>query len=189
MTQLLLNLDEVIIRPFHPDDAADQYTIASDPRVAAMLLQLPSMEQAETERWAVTEKPGRHRLVADWNGRVLGSIHISQNMRPRLMHSGSLGMMVHPDAWGQGVGSKLVAAGLDLADNWLNLSRVELEVYTHDAAAIHLYEKFGFEREGMKKSAVFGDGRFLDEYVMARLHGNSPGPAQPPRAAKSTATG
>ncbi|MCP4420751.1 MAG: hypothetical protein GY805_29430, partial [Chloroflexi bacterium] len=69
MTQLLINIEDVSIRPFHPDDTVEQYAIISDPRVANMLLQLPSMELAETKRWATTEKQGRHRLVAVWNGR------------------------------------------------------------------------------------------------------------------------
>ncbi|WP_420644860.1 GNAT family N-acetyltransferase [Candidatus Leptofilum sp.] len=184
MNSLPINLPEVEIRPFHPDDASQQYAIVSDPRVAEMLMQLPSMELAETEQWATTEKPGRHRLVADWNGRLLGAIHLSQNLRPRMQHSGRLGMMVHPDAWGHGVGGKLVAAALNLADNWLNLSRLELEVFSHNSVAIYLYEKFGFEKEGLRKKAVFGNGRFLDEFVMARLHGNFPGPAQPAAPAK-----
>lgn len=179
MSQLLVDLNDVTIRPFHPDDAADQHAIVSDPRVAQMLLQLPSMELAETERWAIAEKSGRHRLVAAWNGRVLGAIHLTQHLRPRLTHSGKLGMMVHPDAWGQGVGSKLMDAALNLADNWLNLSRLELEVFTHNQPAIRLYEKFGFELEGTSKKAVFGNGRFLDEHVMARLHGSFPGPSEP----------
>ncbi len=169
----------VIIRPFHPDDATQQHTIVSDPRVAQMLLQLPSMELAETERWATAEKPGRHRLVAVDNGRLLGAIHLTHNLRPRLLHSGSLGMMVHPDAWGQGIGSQLVAAALDLADNWLNLSRIELEVFTHNANAIRLYEKFGFEQEGTRRKVAFGNGRFLDDIRMARLHGPKLGAEQP----------
>ena len=186
MTKLMVNLNEVVIRPFHPDDAAAQHAIVTDPRVAENLLQLPSMELAETEQWATSDKPGRHRLVADWNGRLLGAIHITQNMRPRMMHSGSLGMMVHPEAWGQGVGSKLLKAGLDLADNWLNLSRVQLGVYSHNSAAIRLYEKFNFEKEGLQKMVAFGNGRFLDEIRMARLQGSPPGatdpslPASPP---------
>ncbi|WP_420632070.1 GNAT family N-acetyltransferase [Candidatus Leptofilum sp.] len=179
MSDLLINSRDVEIRPFHPDDAPQQHAIVSHPRVAEMLLQLPSMELAETEQWATTEKPGRHRLVAILNGRLLGAIHLTQYLRPRMQHSGSMGMMVHPNAWGQGVGSKLVEAALNLADNWLNLSRLELEVYSHNRVAIHLYEKFGFEKEGLKKKAVFGNGRFLDEFVMARLHGNFPGPAEP----------
>lgn len=164
-----MNNPDLLIRPFHPDDAADQYAIISDPRVAVNLMQLPSMEFAQTQKWAEEPKPGRHRLVAERNGRVIGSINIQQNLRPRLMHSGKLGMMVHPDHWGQGVGSVLMAAALDLADNWLNLLRLELEVYSHNAPAIHLYEKFGFVSEGVKRKAVFGDGRYFDEQIMARL--------------------
>lgn len=178
MTQLVINLKNVSIRPFHPNDAEQQYGIVSDRRVAQTLLQLPSMELAETERWATEEKPGRHRLVAIENDRLLGAIHITQYLRSRLMHSGRLGMMVHPDAWGQGVGSKLVGAALDIADNWLNLSRVELEVFTHNTAAVRLYERFGFEQEGTRKKVAFGNGRFLDDLIMARLHGPKPGAEQ-----------
>ncbi len=178
MTLFVIQLDDVAIRPFHPQDAADQHAMVADPRVASMLLQAPSMELAETERWAESEKNGRHRLVADWHGRVIGAINITQNLRPRLLHSGTLGLMVHPDAWGQGVGSLLVKSALNLADNWLNLSRLELEVFTHNQSAIRLYEKFGFEKEGTRRKVAFGSGRFLDDYLMARLHGRFPGPEQ-----------
>lgn len=171
--------NHLIIRPFHPDDAADQYAIVTDPRVAVNLMQLPSMEFAQTQKWAEEPKPGHHRLVAELSGRVIGAINIQQTLRPRLMHSGKLGLSVHPDYWGQGVGSVLMAAGLNLADNWLNLLRLELEVYTHNAPAIHLYEKFGFATEGIKRKAVFGDGRYFDGQIMARLRHPEWYPAQP----------
>ncbi|MBX3055260.1 MAG: GNAT family N-acetyltransferase [Anaerolineae bacterium] len=164
-----MNNPHLLIRPLHPDDAADQYAIVSDPRVAVNLMHLPSAELTETHKWIQEPKTGRHRLAAELNGRVIGAINVQQNLRPRLMHSGKLGMMVHPDHWGQGVGSALMAAALDLADNWLNLLRLELEVYTHNAPAIHLYEKFGFVSEGVKRKAVFGDGRYFDAHMMARL--------------------
>ncbi len=164
-----MNNPDLIIRPLHPDDAADQYAIISDPRVAVNLMHLPSAELAETQKWIQEPKPGQHRLAAELNGRVIGAINVQQNLRPRLMHSGKLGLMVHPDHWGQGVGSALMIAALNLADNWLNLLRLELEVYTHNAPAIHLYEKHGFVTEGVKQKAVFGDGRYFDGQIMARL--------------------
>ena len=60
-------------------------------------------------------------------------------------------------------------AGLDLADNWLNLTRLELEVYSDNEPAIRLYERFGFEREGVLRQHAFRAGQYVDSIMMARL--------------------
>jgi putative acetyltransferase len=78
-------------------------------------------------------------------------------------------LTVHDDWHGKGVGTALMRAGLDLADNWLNLTRLELEVYTDNDAAVRLYERFGFEREGLLRRHAYRDGRYVDSYSMARL--------------------
>jgi putative acetyltransferase len=143
----------------------------TDPRVISTLIHVPSMEYQDEEEWVQNKKPGSHRFVAELDGKVVGSASISQNLRARITHSGGFGLLVHADYWGQGIGSALTAAALDLADNWLGLMRVELEVFAENSAAIHIYEKFGFEIEGTRRMAMFGgDGRFHDEHVMARLH-------------------
>ncbi len=179
--------DQLVIRPIRSEDAEDQYATVTDPRVTANLIQLPSMEFSQTEEWIEKAKPGVHRLVADLNGRNIGSIHIRQFQHPRMRHTGSIGLMVNPEYWGQGVGSALMTAVLDLADNWLNLFRVELTVHIHNKTAIHLYEKFGFVAEGTRRKIIFGNGRYLDDLVMARLRyqdtfpTSSPPPSTPPR--------
>ena len=58
---------------------------------------------------------------------------------------------------------------VDLADNWLGLTRLDFRVYVDNASAIVLYEKFGFEIEGTHRSYAFRDGGFVDAYSMARL--------------------
>ena len=50
-------------------------------------------------------------------------------------------------------------AALDLADNWLNPTRIELEVYTDNQTGIALYEKWGFEIEGTLRHFAFRGGR------------------------------
>ena len=62
-----------------------------------------------------------------------------------------------------------MAAVVDLADNWLNLTRLELEVYADNAAAIHLYERFGFTYEGTLRQHAFRNGNYVDSNVMGRL--------------------
>jgi L-phenylalanine/L-methionine N-acetyltransferase len=60
-------------------------------------------------------------------------------------------------------------AVVDLADRWLNLTRIELTVFTDNEAAIALYRKFKFEIEGTLRKYAFRDGTFVDAYMMARI--------------------
>lgn len=161
--------ESVTIRPVRAEDATDLYEIVSDPRVARMLLQLPSMEFLETKEWIEKREPGQHRLAAEMNGRPVGLVGLSHHQHPRLNHSGELSMYVHPDHWGQGIGSSLLESALEIADNWLGLKRVELGTFTHNEAAVHLYETFDFQTEGRCPCFAFGDGRWLDLFRMARL--------------------
>ena len=71
--------------------------------------------------------------------------------------------------WLEGIGTALLEAVLDLADNWLMLRRVELEVYADNGGAIRLYERLGFETEGCKREAAVKAGAYVDTLVMARL--------------------
>jgi putative acetyltransferase len=80
-------------------------------------------------------------------------------------------MGVHDAYAGRGVGSALMAAVIELADRWLNLKRLELEVWADNYPAIALYEKFGFEREGLLRAEGFRDGVYADSLAMARLRG------------------
>ena len=102
-------------------------------------------------------------------------------------------MSVHDDWQGRGVGTALLAALIDIADNWLNYHRLRLEVYTDNAAAIALYRKFGFEVEGTLREDAFRDGRYVDSYTMGRLRpgarasGETGAPATGAKGRKRTA--
>ncbi len=49
---------------------------------------------------------------------VVGHLSVYLYPEPRRRHSGHFGMAVRDDWQGRGVGTKLLAAALDLADNW-----------------------------------------------------------------------
>lgn len=59
---------------------------------------------------------------------------------------------------------------MELADNWLGLKRIELNVYTDNAAGVHLYEKYGFVIEGTARRFAVQGGDWVDAHYMARLH-------------------
>jgi putative acetyltransferase len=60
-------------------------------------------------------------------------------------------------------------AAIELADKWLNLSRLELTVYTDNEPALRLYKKLGFEIEGTHRKYAFRDGAYVDAHAMARV--------------------
>lgn len=169
------NEQGILLRPPRPEDAEDLYAVVTHPRVATTTSGLPTRELVETQEWADKNQPRRQRLVAVVDGRVVASGTLTQYGNPRRRHSAWLGLLVHPDYWGRGVGTSLTEALLHLADDWLGLLRVELEVQTENERAIKLYERCGFVHEVTQRKAIFGgDGRFHDVYVMARLAENAP---------------
>ncbi|MFW5940675.1 MAG: GNAT family N-acetyltransferase [Chloroflexota bacterium] len=161
--------NRLTIRPFHPDDIEDVYHILSHPLVGRTTLQMPSQEFARVEERIKPSRPNLFRFVADYDGRVVGNLALIRAQNPRRVHSASLGMAVHPQFWGRRVGSALMAAAVDLADNWFNLRRVELDVNVDNPAGIRLYEKFGFEIEGTRRLHTYGAGRWADSHFMARI--------------------
>ncbi len=102
-------------------------------------------------------------------GEVVGHLALSVYANPRTRHSGHFGIAVRDDWQGRGVGTALVRAALDIADNWLNLTRLDLRVYVDNAPAIALYERFGFVKEGTHRRFALRDGEYVDAHVMARL--------------------
>jgi putative acetyltransferase len=78
-------------------------------------------------------------------------------------------MGVKAAARGTGVGSVLLNAAIDLCDKWLDVSRIELEVYTDNDAGLALYSRCGFEIEGTCKRYAFRDGQYVDVHIMARI--------------------
>lgn len=85
-------------------------------------------------------------------------------------------MAVRDDWQRRGVGTALLSAAVDLADNWIGYARLELTVYADNAAAVALYRKFGFEVEGTARRYALRDGRFVDAFMMARhVPARSPG--------------
>ena len=163
-------MPHVSVRHAEPEDYEALHRIFSGPKAVAGTLQLP-FPSAETWRRRLAEPPeGLFSLVACADGEVVGNIGLETSpTRPRMRHVGSIGMAVRDDWQGKGVGTTLLRAALDLADNWLNLTRIELRVYVDNSAAVALYRKFGFEIEGTHRRLAFRDGEFVDAYSMARI--------------------
>lgn len=160
---------EIIIRHSEPEDYKAVRVVYASPNAMAQTLGLPISSGREWRENLAGERSDHFSLVACARDEVVGHLGLSVYANPRTRHSGHFGISVRDDWQGKGVGTALVEVALDLADNWLNLTRLDLRVYVDNAAAIALYERFGFEREGTHRRFAFRDGAYVDAHVMARV--------------------
>jgi RimJ/RimL family protein N-acetyltransferase len=94
------------------------------------------------------ESPVELLLVAFVGPRLVGTLTFSGNTRPRLRHTGELGMSVRKDHWGLGVGSMMVDFLVRWARAGSTLTKLNLRVRTDNERALRLYQRKGFVTEG-----------------------------------------
>jgi putative acetyltransferase len=170
-----MTLPSLHVRRAGPDDAADFVRLMGDPDVFGNLMQLPlpSLEQWK-QRLANPAGPEHLHIVAIRGGQLVGSAGLHPSDRLRRRHSAMLGISVAVAAQGQGVGTELMRTLCDYADNWGQILRLELTVFTDNVPAIALYRRFGFRVEGTHRGYALRRGRFDDVLAMARLHPSPP---------------
>jgi putative acetyltransferase len=160
----------VTIRGLEPADFEAVRKIYSEPKVVLGTLQIP-YQSSESWRKRLAEAPdGFYGLAACVDGEVIGHLGMQTYPKsPRRRHIGQLYMAVRDDHQGRGIGTALMQAVIELADRWLNLTRLELEVYVDNEPAKRLYKKFGFDIEGTARKFAFRNGEYADVYTLARV--------------------
>jgi putative acetyltransferase len=161
--------DEISIRALEPGDLPGVAEVLSQPRAIWGTLQSPYISLEARQKRHAGLPPNDRMLVAVSAGKVIGTAGLHTIDNRRRAHVASIGMAVHDDYAGRGVGRALLSAVVDLADRWLHYTRLELTVWADNARAIALYEKAGFEREGLHRAYAWRDGGYVDALCMARL--------------------
>ncbi len=126
----------------------------------------------QTESWE--RFIGRHQansllLIAEIHSQTVGFLNFSQYDRPQCTHSGDVSITTKKQWRSQGIGQQLIATLLQWANQNPVISRIELEVFANNPAAIHLYQKNRFQIEGVKRNAVLVNGELIDSIQMAWL--------------------
>ena len=107
-------------------------------------------------------------LVAKSDGKIIGDASLNRYPR-RMSHRGELGVSVLKEYWNRGVGRRLIKGILDFArENSFEI--IDLEVRSDNKGAIHLYEKFGFQKIGTHSSYMKINGEYISaDYMCLKL--------------------
>ena len=158
----------------------------ADPADAEQLTRLAEAVSGEPEAWLISANgewrsvgderrylkalrryPNAAVFVAERSDRVLiGRLSLARDTHPASAHVADLGLMVAKDARRSGVGRAL----LDAAVDWARASgvrKLELHVFPWNEPAIRLYERYGFEQEGLRKRHYRRAGEDVDAILMA----------------------
>lgn len=168
-------MTELAIRRAEPSDAEGIAAMFRARGASLGTLQNPYPSVAQwSERLAKNNPVLNYVLVAVADGDIVGHAGLHGTDNPRRAHAWHLGMSVRDDWHNRRVGTRLMEALVDLADNWLSVLRIELTVYVDNQYALRLYRNFGFEIEGTLRAYSLRDGQYTDTYTMARLHPRPP---------------
>ncbi len=77
--------------------------------------------------------------------------------------------ILDPAYWSKGFGSEATLMMVDYAFKTLNLNRIQLHVCAENLPAIKIYERVGFQKEGVLRQAMFRKGNYVDFWVMGIL--------------------
>jgi putative acetyltransferase len=163
--------EDILIRGVEPGDMPGLADVLNQPRVVWGTLQIPHTSVETRHKRHASLPLGATMLAAVLDEKIVGSAGLHTMEGRRRAHVAAVGMGVHDAYTGRGVGTALLAALLELADKWLNFKRIELTVWSDNTRAIGLYERAGFEREGLLRNYAWRDGVYVDAITMARLRG------------------
>jgi len=126
-------------------------------------------DEAEREKIRKALAAGNDNiLVAEADHELIGFVSVRAGDFRRDRHAAHIVIGIRKAYSGQGLGTRLMGE----VEKWAkenSLHRLDLEVFTDNAAALALYRKMGFEIEGTKRHAYFIKGSYFDGYYMAKL--------------------
>lgn len=163
-------------RPIVPDDINSFWTFLNllDTQTSHMMYE-PGERAASTTLSSlktdiltnVIDGADHIRLALD-NGSIVGYIHAERGKFNRTLHTAYIVAGILKTYRGQGIGTAL----FEYIDQWARanrITRLELTVECSNKAAKRLYEKSGFAVEGVRRRSMYVNGRYVDEYYMAKL--------------------
>jgi len=130
------------------------------------------VQTADDESKRIARLNGRSNslvLLAEEDARPIGVLTAVGGEIRRLRNSATLALGVAKSHWREGVATQMLQHALEWSRAF-GLRRVELTVHTSNIRAVSVYLRCGFQVEGVRRSSLFVDGVYIDEYIMSVLN-------------------
>lgn len=97
---------------------------------------------------------------------IVGIASITSVQKERMKHNGTLGISIRKKYWGIGLGSEIMTYLIDWAKSNKITKKINLLVREDNIRGVKLYEKFGFEKEGLLNKDICVNGVYYNTIAM-----------------------
>lgn len=168
----MLIASRITLGPVMPGDFAPMFRWANDVAAARLDLAYRPVDLKTHLQWCESIGSDTTRVIFAIRKAnepaIIGYVQVSA-INP-VHRSADIGIRIGEERHrGQGYGKEALRLALNFCWDHLNLNRVQLIVFKHNARAIRAYAAAGFRREGRLRKAAFIDGAWTDLLVMAML--------------------
>jgi putative acetyltransferase len=159
---------EVRLRLAAADDKERLLTMFSTMSESALRWGMPPYTRDRIERWFASPQDMIGLAALDGD-RIVGWCSTYKQPHPRRKGIGDLGIYLHQDFHGVGLGTAMTKQILALAEEQ-GMHRISLEVIEDNKVGVHLYSKLGFKTEGKLRDSYFGgDNRYHSSLIMGKI--------------------
>lgn len=165
--------DAIYLRGATPEDAEICSPWFNDEEVNRFLMGRWRPNTVEQSRRFLTEMMNSERdivfaIIERQSGRYIGNagLHRIDPINRSAVFGIAIGVR---ECWDHGHGTEATRLIADYAFRRLNLHRVELDVAADNPRARRVYERIGYQLEGVKRDAYYVDGAYVDGLIMSLL--------------------
>jgi hypothetical protein len=114
------------------------------------------------------EKGETFHMVAEVNGKVMGTSEINKRMSGYERHVGMLGIAIRSGSRDIGIGTEMMKTLIKQAQA-MGLKVLTLSAFATNKRAIHVYGKVGFLETGRIPKKFFKENKYIDKMIMTKV--------------------
>ncbi|MCQ1954059.1 GNAT family N-acetyltransferase [Arthrobacter sp. zg-Y238] len=169
----MLSGERVRFRELREPDLAHLAEWWNDPSQAILQQDRVTVRPQETaaamfRTWSKNESPsGFGYSIVNPAEKLIGHISVWGISVPERI--ATMAIIISPEFQDQGLGRESLQLGLRIVFDEMGAHKAELQTWSYNSRAIHLYRSLGFREEGRRRAAVFHRGEFHDQVLLGTL--------------------
>jgi len=169
---VFLDGKRIYLAPLEMEDLETFYCWYNNPDLRKFLIMPYPTTKLDEKEWIEKRTKGKDEvvlsIVVKRGNRLIGNIGL-HNIN-RVTRCAMMGIAIGDlKMASKGLGTEAIGLMLDFGFGTLNMHRIELFVHDFNDRAQKAYKKLGFVEEGRKREALYSDGKYHDELLLAIL--------------------